>query len=36
MKLLDKEFIRVNSFLIKALIIFIKKLDEELRFYIDS
>ena len=33
--LLDKEFIQVSSFSIEALIIFIKKLDEELRFCVD-
>ena len=34
-KLLDKEFIRANSFSTKALIIFVKKFNKELRFCVD-
>ena len=33
--LLDKRFIQASSFLVEVLIIFIKKSDKELRFYID-
>ena len=32
---LDKEFIQASSFSIEILVIFIKKFDEGLRFYID-
>jgi hypothetical protein len=35
MKLLNKNFIHINSFLIITFILFVKKLNEELYFYIN-